>query len=114
MLISSKVLLVEKYDISQRILKELVNVQSRKILFSIIGQPKSIQEIIKEQKIPISSAYKRIAALEKCALINTKLNLPENGHKTKYYQSKINDIEINIAKFEPKISIKKNELMVDG
>lgn len=107
----SNVLLADKYDISQKILKELVNLESRHILFSIMKYPKSIQDIAQEQKIPISSAYKRMASLEKCTLIHVKTDFSENGHITKYYQSKIRDIEISITKFEPKIMFTKNKLV---
>jgi len=107
----SKVLLTEKYDISQKIFKELAHFESRHILFSIIKHPKSIIDIVKEQKIPISTAYKRIQSLEKCALIHENTDFAENGHITKYYQSKIKDVEISISKFEPKIRFSKNNLV---
>ena len=104
-------LLADKYDISQKILKELVNLESRHILFSIMEHPKSIQDIGKEQKIPISSAYKRIESLKECSLIHEKRDFSEKGYITKYYQSKIKDIEIIITKFEPKITFTKNKLI---
>jgi len=107
----SKVLLTEKYDISQKIFKELVNLESRYILFSIMKHPKSIQDIAKEQKIPTSTAYKKMASLEKCALIHVKNEIPDDGHITKYYQSKIKDVEISISKFEPTIRFSKNNLV---
>lgn len=109
MIKKSKILLADKYDISQKILKELVNFESRYILFATIKHPKSSQEISHEQKIPLSSVYKRITSLKECSLIQEKIDLPENGHITKYYQSKIKDIEISITKFEPKIRFTKNE-----
>jgi len=107
----SKVLLTEKYDISQKIFKELVNLESRHILFSIIKHPKSIIDIAKEQKIPVSTAYKKMASLEKCALIHENIDFAKNGHITKYYQSKIKDVEISISKFEPEIGFSKNNLV---
>jgi len=107
----SKVLLADKFDISQKILKELANFESRYILFATIKHPKSIQEISHEQKIPLSSAYKRISSLKECSLIHEKTDFSENGHVTKYYQSKIKDIEISITKFEPKIRFTKNKLI---
>jgi len=105
----SKVLLASKYDISQKILKELANFESRHILFAIIKHPKSIQDIAQEQKIPLSSVYNRITSLKGCSLIHEKADFAENGHIIKYYHSKIKDVEISIAKFEPKIRFTKNE-----
>lgn len=111
MIKKSKILLTDKYDISQKILKELANFESRHILFATIKNPKSIQEISHEQKIPLSSVYKRITSLKECSLIHEKADFLENGHIAKYYQSKIKDVEISITKFEPKISFTKNKLV---
>ena len=111
MIKKSKILLAEKYDISQKILKELANFESRHILFATIKHPKSIKDIAKEQKIPQSSAYKRIESLKECSLIQEMTDFSETGHITRYYQSKIKDIEISITKFEPKIRFTKNKLM---
>lgn len=102
-------MLAAKYDIANKILKELTNLESRHILFSTIKHPKSIQEISVEQKIPLSSVYKRMESLIECSLIKEETDFAENGHITKYYQSKIKDIEISIAKLEPKIKFRKNE-----
>ena len=104
-------MLADKYDISQKILKELVNFESRHILFATIKHPKTIQEISLEQKIPLSSAYKRITSLKECSLIDEQTDFSENGRITNYYQSKIKDIEISITKFEPKIRFTKNKLV---
>lgn len=49
-------------------------------------------------------------SLKECYLIHEKTDFAENGHVTRYYQSKIKDIEISIAKFEPKIMFTKNKL----
>ena len=102
--------LVKKYDISQKILNELVHLESRHILFAIMKYPKSIQDISRDQKIPISSAYKRMESLKKCSLIHETTDFSEKGHITKYYQSKVKDVKISITKFEPKIRFTKNKL----
>lgn len=100
--------LIEKYDISQKIFSELVNLESRYILFSIIKKPKTILEISKETKIPLSSAYKRILILKECSLVSEKTDFIESGHISTFYQSLINDVKISITKFEPSISLTKN------
>jgi hypothetical protein len=87
-----KVLLVEKYDISHKILKELTNLESRHMLFATMKYLKSIQDISREQKISLSSVYKRIESLKKCSLIHEKVDFSENAYITRYYQSKIKDI----------------------
>ena len=108
-----KLSLVEKYDISHKILNELVDLESRHILFSIIKEPKKIQDISKEMKIPLSSAYKKIQSLKECSLISEKTDFTERGHKAKFYQSKVKDVKISITKFEPSISFTKNRHVKD-
>jgi len=107
----SKTLLTQKYDIAQKIFSELTNLESRHILFATIKNHKSIQDISREQKIPLSSVYKRMESLKECSLIHEKVDFSENGRVTRYYQSKIKDIEISITKFDPIIRFTKNKLM---
>ena len=107
----SKVLLASKYDISQKILKELANFESRHILFAIIKHPKSILDIAQEQKIPLSSVYKKIQKLKVCALVSEQKEFLDNRHIATYYQSLIKEVEISISKFEPTISFNKNKLI---
>jgi len=107
----SKILLTEKYDISHKIFHELANLESRYILLSIIKHPKSIKDISREQKIPISSVYKRMMSLKDCSLIHEKQDFDKNSRITRYYQSKIKDVKISITKFEPKISFTENKLV---
>ncbi|WP_371504232.1 winged helix-turn-helix domain-containing protein [Nitrosopumilus adriaticus] len=102
--------LIEKYDISHKMFNELVHLESRHILFSIIKESKSILEISKEMKIPLSSAYKQIQSLKDCSLITEKKDFTESGHITTFYQSLIKDVKISITKFEPSISFTKNEI----
>jgi len=99
--------LVEKYDISYKIFNELANLEARHILFSIIKKPKRAQEILKELKIPISSTYKKIKSLIKYSLILEKREFTDNGIIC-YYQSCIDNVEINISKFKPSISFSRN------
>ena len=103
--------LIGKYDITQKMLQEFSNLESRHILFSIINKPKSAQEISTKLKIPLSSVYKRIDSLTDCSLILVKTDFGENEKIMKFYQSKVNDVQIKISKFEPKISLSKNPKM---
>ena len=101
--------LVEKYDISHKIFNELANLESRHILFSIIKKPKRAQDIAKDEKIPLSSVYKRITSLKECSLIYERSDFAENGHIVTFYQSLIKDAKIGVTKLEPTISFTKNQ-----
>ena len=100
-------LLVEKYDISHKVLNELADLESRHILFSMIDKPKKAQEIAKEVKIPLSTVYKKMQELKKYSLISEKRDISGKGI-IKYYQSNIDDVKINVSKFEPSISFNRN------
>ncbi|MCV0431492.1 hypothetical protein [Nitrosopumilus sp.] len=102
------VLETEKFDITHKILKILSDLESRHILFSIINKSKSVQEIAKELKIPLSSAYKKIQSLQENALISDELTFTKNRRRARLYQSRIIDVKISIFKFEPTITLKKN------
>ncbi|MHA7646660.1 hypothetical protein [Nitrosopumilus sp. S4] len=107
-------LLVEKYDISNKIFNELANLESRHILFSIIDKVKTVEDISRELKIPISSVYKKIHSLNDCSLILEKSDFSKKGHIVIWYQSKIKDVKINLTKYEPIISFTKNRKVNDG
>jgi predicted transcriptional regulator len=101
-------LLVEKYNITNKILKEFADLESRHILFSIIKKPKTVQEISKDLKIPLSSAYRKIQNLMQASLILVEKKFTSDGQIIRYYQSKIEEAQISISKFEPSISLDKN------
>lgn len=104
-------LLTEKYDITHKILNQLTDLESRYVLFSIIKKSKTAKEISKEQKIPLSSVYKKIQKLKVCALVSEQKEFLDNRHIATYYQSLIKEVEISISKFEPTISFNKNKLI---
>jgi len=102
-------LLVEKYDIANKILNRFADLESRHILFSIIKKPKTVKKISEELKIPQSSAYKKIQdLLDGSLILEVKRGFGDNGGIIKYYQSRIDDVNISISRFEPEISFQKN------
>ncbi len=100
---------LKKYDINQKILEALADLQSRSILFSIIKEGKTALELSEKYRIPLSSVYKKISDLEQLALIRVdKWVLSENGKKFKVYKSRISRAEISIKKPEPVIILSPN------
>ena len=93
---------VEKYDVSQKIIRELANLESRTILFSIKQKSKNAEEISDETKIPIASVYKHLHILEALALIFVeRLEFSYNGRRMKFYKSQVKEAKINIQKINP-------------
>ena len=100
---------VDKYDINQKIIKTLADLESRTILFSIKKTPKLAEEISHDKKIPISTVYKKLEKLMELALVKIeRIELSEHGHRVKYYKSRISEAEISFRNFEPKLKLHKN------
>lgn len=101
---------IKKYDVEQKIVHELTNLESRHILFSIVKQAKTPAEISSINKIPLSTAYTKLANLEKLFLICVEKIELENGRKVKYYKSRIKGVDILISEQKPKLILIKNKL----
>ncbi|MEK0367363.1 MAG: ArsR family transcriptional regulator [Nitrosopumilus sp.] len=78
----------------------------RQILYSTIDRPKSVMEISYENKIPISTVYRRIQTLHDNKLVGVSGLISEEGKKYFLYKSKVkaitsscngNEIEIQIV-----------------
>ena len=100
---------LKKYDVNQKILEALADLQSRSILFSIIKEGKTALELSEKYRIPLSSVYKKISDLEELALVRIdKWVMSDNGKKFKVYKSRISRAEISIKKPEPVIVLSPN------
>ena len=100
---------LKKYDVNQKILEALADLQSRSILFSIIKEGKTALELSEKYRIPLSSVYKKLSDLEDLALVRVdKWILSDNGKKFKVYKSRISQAEISIKKPEPVIILSPN------
>ena len=100
---------LDKYDVNQKVIRTLVDFESRTILFSIRTKAKRAEDIVRETKIPTSSIYKKLERLEELALITVKRDFSDKGHITKYYKSRIKKAEISFRKLEPKLTLYKNK-----
>jgi len=64
----------------------------RQILFSTIDRPKSVMEISYENKIPISTVYRRIQTLHDNKLVKVSGLISSDGKKYFLYKSKVKAI----------------------
>ncbi|MFQ5970140.1 MAG: winged helix-turn-helix domain-containing protein [Nitrososphaerales archaeon] len=91
------------------LLKALGDEYTRMILLSLIDEPKSVIDIIREKNIPLSSAYRKIHWLEKARLIRAKgFVITDDGKKYHLYQSKVKTIQISLATNSIKVEITSN------
>lgn len=91
------------------ILQVIGDEYARAILLSIIDNPKSAIDIAREQKIPISSIYRKIHWLENARLIKVKgFVITGDGKKYHLYQSRIRTVQISLPKYEIKVEFVNN------
>ncbi|ABK77889.1 hypothetical protein CENSYa_1266 [Cenarchaeum symbiosum A] len=100
---------LKKYDITQNVLKALVDAESRSILFSMVKKGRTASDLSYDLKIPLSSVYKKLGDLEDLSLVQIeKVIQTDKGRKFKVYRSKISKAEISIKKPEPALKLIPN------
>ena len=62
----------KKYNVNQKIIAEIANLESRAILFSITRQFHTAADISHKNKIPMSTVYKKLRDLEELSLVFAK------------------------------------------
>jgi predicted transcriptional regulator len=103
-----------KYDNTEKIVKCLADFQSRIILFSIINEGKTAEEIAYSAKLPLSSVYKKLRDLEEMTLVQIeRRDISDNGRKFKIYRSRISAANISIKRLEAKIRLLPNRQSCD-
>lgn len=84
-------------DIS--LVHELSDDIAYRIITSIIDSAKTATQISIENKIPLSSTYKKIKKLRKCGLVRIqRFNIEANGKKVLLYRSNITKIEFKMER----------------
>jgi predicted transcriptional regulator len=98
-----------KYDINQKIIKVLADLESRTILFSITQKARLTEDISRKTNIPLSTVYKKLEKLQELTLVKIeRIELSDHGRRMKYYKSRISEVEISIRKLEPILILHKN------
>ena len=104
-----KILELNEYNTTQKIIESVANVCSRAVLFSVLTKAKDATQIAEELKISISNVYKTLAHLEDLALIYVdKFVISPEGKKIKKYKSRIGQVEIRIRGIEPILNLYPN------
>ncbi len=91
------------------LLKELFDGFSYKILLSVMDQPKTVFQICDENRVPVSSTYKKIKKLRNMGLLVVdSIIINEKGKKVIFYKSKIRSIELVLDKQNVILQLKRN------
>ena len=79
------------------ILQELADRIAYRIIISTIGSAKTVSQIREENKLPLSSIYKKVQRLSNADLLSIeKINIDNKGRKVVFYRSRIRSIELNL------------------
>jgi DNA-binding transcriptional ArsR family regulator len=103
-----------KYDVSQKIIQNLADLEARAILFSLVKKEKTVEELSYHLKIPLSTVYSKIRALKELHLIKpTRTDFTDRGNIITYYKSQIRQANIIIEKNQPVLELYKNKNHLD-
>ncbi len=94
----------------QMILQVIADKYCKNILRSTLNNPKSANQISSDEKIPISTVYRRVQTLFDSKLLILSGTINEDGKKHFLYKSRVKsisvkcDLEETIIEIEPNIS----------
>jgi predicted methyltransferase len=91
------------------LIQEIIDETALKIILSTIDDAKTTLQICYENKLPLSSTYKKIRKLQNNKLISIeKINIDSKGKKVIFYRSTIKSIEFNLKKDGLLLQFNKN------
>jgi predicted transcriptional regulator len=92
------------------LLQDITDETTLKIILSIIDVPKNVFQICHENKIPLSSTYRKIKKLQHDGLISIeKIETDGKGRKVIFYRSKIKSLDFNLKKESILLKLEQNE-----
>lgn len=99
---------------NEALLEAIAEKFSREILLSTMESGKSIEEISVEQKIPLSTCYRRVAELvEKGVLVVERIVITGTGKKFSIYRAAFRGIHIDVASGRMNVQTQVNEDAVE-
>lgn len=99
---------LKKYDVTQKLMVALANIESRAILFATVRSGRTVADLSSALRIPLSTVYKKVSELEELGLISESSEFRGEGGRVKVYRSRIKAVEIRIKKTEPRVDLIKN------
>jgi predicted methyltransferase len=86
-------------QIALPILQDIIDESALKIISSIIDIEKNVFQICYENKLPLSSTYKKVRKLHNDGLVSIgKIDIDDRGRKVVFYRSKIKSLDFNLKK----------------
>ena len=97
-------------NIAIPLLHEIIDEITVKLISSTIDTAKSVFQICYENKIPLSSTYRKIKKLQHDGLISIeKIETDGKGRRVALYRSKIKSLDFNLKKESVLLQFEKND-----
>ena len=81
------------------LLRDIIDETALKIISSTIDVAKNVFQICYENKIPLSSTYKKVRKLQHDGLVSVKkIEIDGKGRKVLFYRSNIKSLDFNLKK----------------
>ena len=97
-------------QIALPILQDIIDESALKIISSIIDIEKNVFQICYENKLPLSSTYKKVRKLHNDGLVSVgKIDIDDRGRKVVFYRSKIKSLDFNLKKDGILLQFDRNE-----
>ena len=110
MIMRNDIIVFNESHVAIRLLQNIVDETTFKIILSTIDIAKTVFQICDENKIPISTTYKKIRKLKYADLVSIeKIEIDDKGKKVIYYKSKIKTLEFSLKKDGLTLQFHKNE-----
>ena len=102
--------IINSDDEAIEMLREIADKTTYRIIIAIIHSPKTAAQICAENKLPVSSTYKRIRKLYEASLITIeRINIDSKGKKVVLYKSKIKSLVFNLKGDMISLQFDKND-----
>jgi predicted transcriptional regulator len=110
MVMRNDIIVFNESNVAIPLLQNIVDETTFKIMLSTIDKAKTVFQICDENKIPISSTYKKIRKLKHAGLVSIeKIEIDDKGRKVIYYKSKIKTLEFTLKKDGILLQFHKND-----
>lgn len=100
---------VSEEELKKAVLRALLDDQSRIILTSTMLAPKSVVEITREQKIPVTSAYRKVKELKEFGLLKVeRIIITDDGKKYELVKSAIKTATVQLDRETLDVNVTAN------
>jgi hypothetical protein len=97
-------------NVRDALIRALADEYSRKIILGTIDRARSVEELSGTEKIPISTAYRRVNEMSEVGLLAVeKTIITDEGKKFELYRSSFKSVKLQLTQGEIMVDAELNE-----